>query len=79
MPEQPHGDNPDGLAEPGDQLVPSDSGRAGLRPEHERLRDEFQEELRAHEDWDHDFIASPHHPEAALRAFVDAAGAAAGS
>jgi hypothetical protein len=48
-----------------------------LRPEHASLWDYFLEELRAHEDWDHDFIASPHHPEAALRAFVDAAGAAA--
>jgi len=77
MPEQPHDDNSDGPAEPGDQLVPSDSGRPGLRLEHERLWDEFLGELRAHEDWDHDFIASPHHPEAALRAFVNAAGAAA--
>lgn len=84
MPEQKREDDSDDLVAASESITPAvsatrppDSGSPRLAPEHERLWEQYLEELRRDQDWDHDFVPSPYSPGRALRAFVERAGAAA--
>lgn len=68
-----------GAATPADPTpLPTDPGPPALAPEHGRLWKGFLEELKNHDDWESEFTPSPYQPGEALRAFVEAAGGAAG-